>query len=74
AADYTIWKDSFGSVDNLRADGNENGVVDAADYTIWKDNFGLSIVEVHTVPEPHWWAILRAVASAAGPATRRKNQ
>ncbi|MCA9260542.1 MAG: hypothetical protein KDA61_15120, partial [Planctomycetales bacterium] len=38
AADYTIWKDSFGqSGQDLAADGNGNGVIDAADYTIWKD-------------------------------------
>ncbi|MEZ6098747.1 MAG: hypothetical protein R3E01_07240 [Pirellulaceae bacterium] len=42
AADYTVWKDSFGATDLLAADGNENGIVDAADYTIWKDNFGRS--------------------------------
>ena len=43
AADYTVWKDSFGmSVPpGSGADGNGNGVIDAADYTIWKDDFGL---------------------------------
>ncbi|MCA9189180.1 MAG: hypothetical protein KDA99_26325, partial [Planctomycetales bacterium] len=40
AADYTVWKDNFGSDTELAADGNEDGVVNAADYTIWKDNFG----------------------------------
>ncbi|MEZ6103807.1 MAG: choice-of-anchor L domain-containing protein [Pirellulaceae bacterium] len=42
AADYTVWKDSFGeNVDpGTGADGNCNGTVDAADYTVWKDNFG----------------------------------
>ncbi|MCA9188306.1 MAG: hypothetical protein KDA99_21910, partial [Planctomycetales bacterium] len=39
AADYTVWKDNFGSTSSLDADGNGNGTVDAADYTIWKDNF-----------------------------------
>ncbi|MCA9188726.1 MAG: dockerin type I repeat-containing protein, partial [Planctomycetales bacterium] len=34
AADYTVWKDTFGSSDDLIADGNGNGIVDAADYTI----------------------------------------
>ena len=41
-ADYTVWKDNYGSTTNLDADGNANGVVDAADYTLWKDNFGRS--------------------------------
>ncbi|MCA9189051.1 MAG: dockerin type I domain-containing protein [Pirellulaceae bacterium] len=42
AADYTIWKDGFGSsvTPGDGADGNGNGTIDAADYTVWKDNFG----------------------------------
>ncbi|MCA9187775.1 MAG: hypothetical protein R3E01_32365 [Pirellulaceae bacterium] len=40
AADYTVWKDSFGMSIDLSADGNQNGIVDVADYLIWKDNFG----------------------------------
>ncbi|MCA9189241.1 MAG: hypothetical protein KDA99_26630, partial [Planctomycetales bacterium] len=38
AADYTVWKDNFGSTTSLDADGNGDGTVDAADYTVWKDN------------------------------------
>ncbi|MCA9189303.1 MAG: hypothetical protein R3E01_20145 [Pirellulaceae bacterium] len=55
AADYTVWKDSFGSTTELTADGNGNGTVDAADYTIWKDNFGntAAVASVASVPEPH---------------------
>ncbi|MEZ6100578.1 MAG: LamG-like jellyroll fold domain-containing protein [Pirellulaceae bacterium] len=55
AADYTVWKDNFGSNSALDADGNDNGVIDAADYTIWKDNFGntLSVAAVASVPEPN---------------------
>lgn len=54
AADYTVWKDHFGSDAELDADGNGNGVVDAADYTIWKDNFGntASLGLATAVPEP----------------------
>ena len=54
AADYTIWKDNFGSTSLLDADGNNNGTIDAADYTVWKDNFGnsLSSVSAASVPEP----------------------
>jgi hypothetical protein len=38
--DYGLWKDTFGSISDLRADGNANGFVDAADYTIWRNNLG----------------------------------
>ncbi|MCA9187966.1 MAG: dockerin type I repeat-containing protein [Planctomycetales bacterium] len=51
AADYTVWKDSFGSTGELAADGNGNGEIDAADYTIWKDNFGAGAT-IASVPEP----------------------
>ncbi|MCA9188475.1 MAG: pentapeptide repeat-containing protein, partial [Planctomycetales bacterium] len=44
AADYTVWKDRFGSAMALDADGNQDGAIDAADYTIWKDNYGLTSI------------------------------
>ncbi|MEZ6097571.1 MAG: LamG-like jellyroll fold domain-containing protein [Pirellulaceae bacterium] len=55
AADYTIWKDSFGETgQGLPGDGNDNGVIDAADYTVWKDNFGNTAANasIASVPEP----------------------
>ncbi|MEZ6103803.1 MAG: leucine-rich repeat domain-containing protein [Pirellulaceae bacterium] len=64
AADYTVWKDIYGSTTNLIADGNANGVIDAADYTVWKDNFGQSgeaWLATSTIPEPSalvLWGIL----------------
>ena len=42
-ADYTVWRQNFGSTTLLDADGNLNGVVDAADYAIWRKNFGNSL-------------------------------
>jgi hypothetical protein len=36
AADYNLWRATFGSQTRLAADGNKNGVIDAADYAIWR--------------------------------------
>ena len=41
AADYTIWRDTFGqSGSDLPADGNGNNGIDAGDYEVWKQRFG----------------------------------
>lgn len=41
-ADYTVWRNSFGSTTLAEADGNGNGKVDAADYVLWRKTFGQS--------------------------------
>jgi hypothetical protein len=38
--DYQVWKMSFGSTVDLRADGNDDGVIDGADYSVYRDNLG----------------------------------
>jgi hypothetical protein len=38
--DYDLWKSTFGSTTDLRADANGDGGVDAGDYTVWRDNLG----------------------------------
>jgi len=50
-ADYTIWADSYGSTEYLRADFNGDGTVTDADYTIWADNYRTGVPGV-AVPEP----------------------
>ncbi len=40
AADYTVFRDTFSSTTDLRADGDGSGEVDEADYTLWADNYG----------------------------------
>ena len=61
AADYTIWRDTLGSMTNLRANGDNTGtsagVIDQADYNIWKSNFGATAgsgagAAKSAVPEP----------------------
>ncbi|MEZ6101606.1 MAG: PEP-CTERM sorting domain-containing protein [Pirellulaceae bacterium] len=76
AADYTVWKDNFGSSTNLDADGNGNGTIDAADYTVWKDNFGLSGAAgaISSVPEPasaSLFLLLGGIMAAVVRRTRR---
>ncbi len=50
-ADYTIWADTYGSTEDLRADWNDDNEVTDADYTIWADNYGEGTEGV-AVPEP----------------------
>jgi hypothetical protein len=51
-ADYTVWKNSYGSPTDLAADGNGDGIVDAADYTVWRDHLGQHAGSGSAVPEP----------------------
>lgn len=61
AADYTIWRDTLGSMEDLRADGNHDQMVNEADYELWKQHFGTTsgVGESSaqdsgfTVPEPN---------------------
>ena len=63
AADYTVWRDTLGSVTDLRANGDDTGdsqgVIDMADYAIWKTHFGESIsgnsATSIAVPAPKSW-------------------
>jgi hypothetical protein len=36
AADYELWRSTFGSMSELAADGNGNRTIDAADYVVWR--------------------------------------
>ncbi len=64
AADYTVWRDSFGqSGSGLAADGDGSGTIDDGDYTIWKTHFGEtagagSLTGTAAVPEPTGFVLL----------------
>jgi hypothetical protein len=73
AADYTVWRDTLGSEDNLRADGNGNLMIDSGDYDVWLASFGTSYASGagsanlapgespganYAVPEPATWILL----------------
>jgi hypothetical protein len=46
AADYTVWRDTLGSMSDFRADGTNDGHVGPEDYALWKSQFGTT-----TAPE-----------------------
>jgi hypothetical protein len=56
AADYVVWRKTFGSSTELAADGSYNDSIDADDYGIWRSNFGavnpVGGVSIAAVPEP----------------------
>lgn len=78
AADYTVWRDSFGQQGTgLAADGNLDEKVDDADYAFWKSHFGevlsgagQSFSDTPAVPEPNC-LILFTLAACALPLRRR---
>src|SRR5690606_17102385 len=41
AADYTVWRNNLGALNEMALNGNGSGTngVDAADYLLWKENF-----------------------------------
>jgi hypothetical protein len=76
-ADYTVWRDNLGAVDESAISFNGNGGgVSAEDYQVWKSHFGQSpsaaALSAHgqTVPEPAaWWAgsvVMLALLRIAG--------
>lgn len=81
AADYTVWRDNFGSTVDAFTSGDANGdsLVDADDWRIWRQNFGLTAsIEASgsRIPEPSAMVllcpVLAAVARKHGPIDRLK--
>lgn len=74
AADYTVWRDSFGSTTDLAADGDGNGVVNDDDRAFWAARYGSTAPTAAAIPEPASAGLLGAVlAVSAFSAGRRAN-
>ena len=69
APDYNVWRDSFGSTEDLAADGNNNGTIDAPDYNVWRDNFGR--VAIPAIPEPASMSLIVTLLVCCLAATQR---
>jgi hypothetical protein len=77
AGDYTMWRNTLGSVVHLQADGDLDGIVDQDDYDVWATGFGISFIPagasgVAVIPEPSAW--LLALLSAAWAARRARRR
>ncbi|MEQ8848268.1 hypothetical protein [Botrimarina sp.] len=67
AADYTIWRDTNGSMSDLRADATNDGVVDQSDYGRWAAEYGFAVSPLsQAVPEPACAALIGLLAFVVG--------
>jgi hypothetical protein len=79
AADFVLWRDTFGSTTQLAADGNGNSMIDQADYEIWRMNFGNMVGAgssaahaTQVVPEPASMILLMLGAAFMARRSRRR--
>jgi hypothetical protein len=65
AADYTVWRNTFGSRTSLAADGDGDDIIDQGDYLVWKNNYGnagaAGAVFASAIPEPASVVLIGAV-------------
>jgi hypothetical protein len=72
AADYTVWRDTFGQMGSgLAADGDNSGTVDELDYDVWKNGFGVggagALEGFVRVPEPAAiWLLVGGIMTCLG--------
>jgi hypothetical protein len=77
AVDYTIWRDTFGSTEDLRADGNGDFVIDGEDFDVWRASFGQTFSgsgngASSAVPEPATLAMVLLALSVTAAARRSR--
>jgi PEP-CTERM motif-containing protein len=85
AADYVLWRDTFGQsvAEGSGADGNYNGVIDVNDYFLWRARFGqqgetgsgsaaAAGAGPANVPEP-MTLVLLGLGAVSAAAVRRRN-
>ena len=61
AADYIVWRKTFGSNTVLHADGSRSGTIDDIDYDLWVRSFGVlnpPSSPTQFVPEPSTWLLV----------------
>lgn len=76
AADYTVWRDTFGQsvTPGEGADGNGDGLINTADYNEWVSNYGdssTSPAAATAAPEPTALGLLACVLAAGVARARR---
>ncbi|QDU56480.1 autotransporter-associated beta strand repeat-containing protein [Aeoliella mucimassa] len=74
-ADYTVWRDTLGSVGGgLAADANADLRIDMDDYLAWKANFGATMpaprFDQSQVPEPSAWLLAISLVGVSWRAIR----
>lgn len=77
AADYTVWRNTFGQTGvGLAADGDGSGEIDAADYTFWVNNFGNNAgnATANAVPEPHSMVLMMGLLLSVLQRSTRRNR
>lgn len=71
-ADYTVWRDSLGSTEDLAADATGDGVVDTDDYAVWVATFGDTLPgATSAIPEPTGAAFALLITLTTYCSTRR---
>lgn len=79
AADYTVWRDNLGAVDETAIHNNGDGVgITTSDYQVWKSNFGNiygggGLAEAVPAPEPTGLLLVGAALAINFACTRTRN-